>query len=203
MKKTLTLFFLFLGFNGLVFSQTIYNLDDYLRETQNTSPKSGLLKAQTSATTTTETLSAEEAQNIQELTSTIETVIYQYGEVVNIAKERNVPCVKADVDVSTFLQFTRFEKDKKEMLAACSDVQLIRFSFYTDTDLEQAKSIDFTILKQLPQLKYIVFYVAPSIYKQSSEALQREQIESKLKALTADQIDAGQAKLAYRIPQGG
>lgn len=205
MKKIFTPFLFFFSFSGFIYSQTIHNLDTYLGQTQNTSSKKTLLKAnaQTSAATETTTLSEQEVQTIQELTSTIQTIIYQYGEMVNIAKERNVACLKADADVSTFLQFTRSENDKEEMLAACREVQLVRFSFYTNADLEQAKLINFNIFKKFPQLKYIVFYVDPSIYKQSSETLQREQIESTLKALTANQIDAGQAKVVYRIPQGG
>ncbi len=203
MKFILCLAILSFSINGLLFSQTVRDLDNPTAQSQNTAVKSNLLKTQTQPATTSVDITTQEVEAINELASTIEAVIFEEGNETNIAQERGVPCLKADTDISTFLQFTRSDSDKKRMIATCQEVQLVRFSFRDSKDFDMAQSIDFTLLNQFPQLKYIVFYVAPSVYKQSTISQQKTQVQAKLENLINDKISSPSVKIFYRIPQGG
>lgn len=177
-------------FNTILFSQTILNIDDYItskRQSLSQVPaKIGSLE--------------QEVQVVEELTSTINALLLENGEKINIALQRGVPCLKADADISTFLKYTQLETNKKEIISACKDIKLIRFSFYSESDFKMAKSIDLSILDQFTQLKYLVLYVDPSVFQELLPAQQRDKVEFLLKELFGKQIESQQLKLFYRIP---
>lgn len=198
MKKTiLALIFLLLGSPKALFSQTIYKIDSSGERVESIPNKA---KTLTDSSPVVQ-LSVDEYQLVDDLTATIEAVLFENGEHINIAKQRGVPCLKADADIPTFLKFTQSENDKKKVIADCHEAQLIRFSFFNDKDFDLAKSIDFGILNQMPQLKYLVFYVDPSVYKQHGNE-QEAMILLRLEGFIKNKIENNSLKIFYRIPRG-